>query len=165
MKPVANEGSVQCAWCSAELKRGSLKTPLGHGVCLACSAAGAGTAIEDLAHIGREALDGLPFGAIQISGDGLITGYNTAESRLSGLAAAQVMGKHFFRDVAPCAAVQDFGGKFAALRASGQNGRGQLRFIFKYARGAKLVEVVMVYDAATDRSTLLVKPVLTEPKL
>jgi hypothetical protein len=40
-----------------------------------------------------------------------------------------------------------------------------LRFVFKYARGAKLVEIAMVHDAATDVTTLLVKAILSEPNL
>ena len=40
-----------------------------------------------------------------------------------------------------------------------------MRFVFKYARGAKLVEIAMVHDAATDVTTLLVKAILSEPNL
>ena len=121
--------------------------------------------MEDLSGVDADLLDALPFGAIQLTGDGVITGYSRGESALSGLAAKQVIGKHFFRDVAPCASVKEFAGKFAELRAGGEGGRAKLRFVFKYARGAKLVEIAMVHDAGTDVTTLLVKAALTEPKL
>jgi photoactive yellow protein len=76
-----------------------------------------------------------------------------------------VIGKNFFRNIAPCAAVREFQGTLEAMRAKGKNDRAKLSFVFKYARGAKLVEVAMVYHADTDTATLLVKVVLSEPKL
>src|SRR5271154_4129554 len=158
-------GPVVCAWCAAEMRRGNLSSPLSHGICLACLAGAAGQAVEDLSGVDADLLDALPFGAIQLTGDGVITGYSRGESALSGLAAKQVIGKHFFRDVAPCASVKEFAGKFAELRAGGEGGRAKLRFVFKYARGAKLVEIAMVHEAGTDVTTLLVKAALTEPKL
>ncbi len=94
-----------------------------------------------------------------------IVGYSRKQSALSGLAPEAVIGKHFFREIAPCPAVGDLQGKFPALRAAGQNGHTKLLFVFKYARGTKLIEVALVYDAKTDRSTLLVKVVRSEPSL
>jgi photoactive yellow protein len=156
---------VVCAWCETELKRGNLKSPLSHGICLSCMAAAAGEPLEDLSRLDSDLLDALPFGAIQLQGDGSITAYNRGESALSGLAPEAAVGRNFFRDVAPCTAVKEFGGKFDALRARRENGRAKLRFVFKFAHGARLVEVVMIYRAATDTATLLVKLVLSEPPL
>jgi photoactive yellow protein len=48
------------------------------------------------------ALDALPFGVIGMAPDGTVTSYNTAESRLSGLTPANVIGRHFFSAVAIC---------------------------------------------------------------
>lgn len=125
----------------------------------------AGDPIEDLSQLPLDLLDALPFGAIQLSGDGTVIAYNRSESDLSGLTPERVLGKNFFRDVAPCTSVKEFGGQFAALRAKGVNGRAKLRFLFTFARGAKLVEVAMVYRAATDTSTLLIRLALAEPRL
>ena len=158
-------GPVICAWCAAELKRGNLRSPMSHGICLACMAAAAGDPLEDLSHVRPEVLDALPFGAIQLAGNGIITAYSQGESVLSGLSPEAVIGKDFFRDVAPCTAVQEFQGTLEKMRTKGENDRAKLRFVFKYARGAKLVEVAMVYHAATDAATLLVKVMLSEPKL
>jgi photoactive yellow protein len=47
-------------------------------------------------------LDALPFGLIGMAPDGIVTNYNTAESRLSGLTPVNVIGRHFFSAVAPC---------------------------------------------------------------
>jgi photoactive yellow protein len=147
------------------MRRGNLSSPLSHGICLPCKAGAAGQPVEDLSGIDADLLDALPFGAIQLSGDGAIVGYSRGESALSGLAAKDVIGKHFFRDVAPCASVREFAGKFEELRAGGRSGLVKLRFVFKYARGAKLVEIAMVHDGATDVTTLLVKAMLSEPNL
>jgi photoactive yellow protein len=160
-----SDGSVVCAWCAVELKRSGLKTPLSHGICLACMAAAAGEPVEDLSRMRPELLDALPFGAIQLAADGTVTGYNRAESVLSGLSPASVIGKNFFRQIAPCTAVRDFQGKLEALRGTGENGSARLLFVFKYAHGSKLVEIAMVYHAVTDSATLLVKVALSEPSL
>jgi photoactive yellow protein len=47
-------------------------------------------------------LDDLPFGVVAMSKDGTVTSYNAAESRLSGLTSANVIGRNFFSAVAPC---------------------------------------------------------------
>ena len=165
MANLLQPGPVICAWCEAELKRGNLQSPLSHGLCLACMARGAGDPIEDLSLLSAGVLDTLPFGAIQLSGDGTVIAYNRSESNLSGLAPEKVLGKNFFRDVAPCTSVKEFGGQFEALRAKGENGRAKMRFLFTFARGAKLVEVAMLYRVATDTFTLLIKLALSEPRL
>jgi photoactive yellow protein len=48
------------------------------------------------------ALDAAPFGVVAMREDGVVTSYNAAESRLSGLTPAKVVGRHFFTAVAPC---------------------------------------------------------------
>lgn len=47
-------------------------------------------------------LDELLFGVIAMEDDGVVAVYNAAESRLSGLSPAKVIGRHFFSAVAPC---------------------------------------------------------------
>jgi photoactive yellow protein len=47
-------------------------------------------------------LDELPFGVVAMSADGIVTSYNAAESRLTGLSPLRVVGRHFFSGVAPC---------------------------------------------------------------
>jgi len=48
------------------------------------------------------ALDALDFGVIGMTTNGTVERYNAFESRLAGLDAARVVGKHFFTEVAPC---------------------------------------------------------------
>ena len=47
-------------------------------------------------------LDALPFGVIQMDRSGTVLRYNATESRYSGLSRERVLGRHFFREVAPC---------------------------------------------------------------
>lgn len=47
-------------------------------------------------------LDTAPFGVVSMTLDGVVTHYNAAESRLSGLTPARVVGRRFFTGVAPC---------------------------------------------------------------
>lgn len=59
-------------------------------------------ALSQLATLSVQALDSLPFGLIAMSPDGVVVIYNQTESELSRLTPARVVGRHFFRDVAPC---------------------------------------------------------------
>jgi len=47
-------------------------------------------------------LDALDYGVVRMDVDGRVNYYNAAEQRLSGLRADQVLGRHFFSEVAPC---------------------------------------------------------------
>ncbi len=47
-------------------------------------------------------LDAVTFGIVRMDKSGHVTGYNAAEAALSGLSPRNVIGKHFFTDVAPC---------------------------------------------------------------
>lgn len=49
-----------------------------------------------------EALDGLPFGVVRMNRAYEVTLYNRYEAGLSGLSARQSLGRHFFREIAPC---------------------------------------------------------------
>jgi photoactive yellow protein len=58
--------------------------------------------LDSLEEAATTVLDALPFGLIGMAPDGIVTSYNTAESRLSGLTPVNVIGRHFFSAVAPC---------------------------------------------------------------
>ncbi len=145
-----------------ELKPGDPAKPVSHGICLPCMGFVIGVPIEDLTHIPPEYFDDLPYGVIQLKGEGTVVGYNKTEASLSKLDPARVVGKNFFRDIAPCTAVKEFAGELARMRSSGANARSELRFLFKFPHGSVLVHLAMVYDAARDTTVLLVKPLATE---
>jgi len=47
-------------------------------------------------------LDELEFGVVEMDHQCKVLRYNATESRLSGLPPSRVIGRHFFREVAPC---------------------------------------------------------------
>lgn len=59
-------------------------------------------------------LDRLAFGAIELDATGKILRYNAAEGAITGRDPASVIGKNFFREVAPCTSTSKFKGVFDA---------------------------------------------------
>ena len=55
-----------------------------------------------LAASSQDELDAISFGVIELDEKLTCTRYNKAESNFSGLRAANVVGRHFFEEVAPC---------------------------------------------------------------
>jgi len=56
--------------------------------------------------------DDLPFGVIRLDTAGRVLAYSRAESLYSGLKPQHVIGRDFFRELAPCANTAKFLGKF-----------------------------------------------------
>lgn len=65
-----------------------------------------------LARMGDSQLNDVAFGAIKLDGKGIILQYNAAEGDITGRDPSKVIGKNFFRDVAPCTNSAQFKGKF-----------------------------------------------------
>lgn len=92
-------------------------------------------------------LDALPYGMIQLDSRGVILRYSQVESRLSGLSAAECVGRHFFDEVAPCTHVADFYGRFLeGVRAAQLDTVFNFRFAFV---PPKQVRVHMFYSKVT----------------
>lgn len=87
---------------------------------------------DDLSHMTASAIDSLPFGYIALSPDGTVRKYNRYEADLARKDPKDVLGKNFFREVAPCTQVQEFEGRFRQF-VSGENGSTQLAFEFNFA--------------------------------
>lgn len=56
-------------------------------------------------------LDDLRFGVICLDAQGTILRYNLAEARLARLDRSKVVGRDFFRRIAPCTATPEFEGR------------------------------------------------------
>jgi photoactive yellow protein len=65
-------------------------------------------------------IEKLAFGAVQLDATGKILAYNSAEGEITGRKAQDVIGKNFFKDVAPCTNTPKFQGVFAAGVKAGQ---------------------------------------------
>ncbi len=91
-----------------------------------------------------ERLDELPFGAIVIDPDGTIAEYNEYETRLSHLEREAVIGKNFFRDVAPCTAVQAFEGRLRTFLKTSDRVSETFDYFFPFRHGAATVEITFL---------------------
>ena len=103
--------------------------------------------IGEVGSMGAVELDALPFGAIQLDEAGTILSYNRAEERISGRKAAEVIGKNFFRDVAPCTRVKRFFGAFQ-LGLERRELNEVFDFTFRFPTGAREVRIRMIYSRA-----------------
>jgi photoactive yellow protein len=88
---------------------------------------------NELARMSTRELDQLTFGAIQLDAKGTVLAYNATEAGITGRAAKDVIGKNFFRDVAPCTDTPQFRGAFDdGVRA------GSLSTMFEYVFDYKM---------------------------
>lgn len=87
---------------------------------------------DDLSHMTASAIDSLPFGYIALAPDGTVRKYNRYEADLARKDPKDVLGKNFFREVAPCTQVQEFEGRFRDF-VGGEDGKSQLAFEFTFA--------------------------------
>jgi len=58
--------------------------------------------VKHLGTLSREQIDGLEFGVVGFSSDGIVEIYNARESELAGLPFDSVIGSHFFSSTAQC---------------------------------------------------------------
>ncbi len=90
--------------------------------------------------------------------EGRIVAYNTQESALSGLSQTRVLGRNFFRTIAPCTCVDEFEGTLRGMIASSQAQRTQIEFLFKFnEQMATMVDIAMTTDPASGYATLLIR--------
>lgn len=72
-------------------------------------------------------LDKLPYGAIQLDGQGNIIKYNQTEGEICNRDPKEMIGRNFFTEVAPCTNTRGFKGKFdEGVQA------GNLNTLFQY---------------------------------
>lgn len=98
----------------------------------------------DLGYINRvsaDELNHLPYGLIVVDTQGHVLFYNETESKLTGFARERIIGKNFFQDVAPCARVKEFEGRFLDF-VDGKLGRVTFfDFAFHFERGTQNVVI------------------------
>lgn len=74
----------------------------------------------------------LPFGAVLLDRNGTIVKYNKAEGGIANRNPADVIGKNFFNEIAPCAKGKRFHGEFLRFHQT-----GQINVMFDYKFGYK----------------------------
>jgi len=109
-----------------------------------------------LTDLSPEAADAQPFGLIRLDRRGRVLSYNTYEERLAKLARADVLGKNFFFEIAPCTRVREFYGRFL----DGVE-RGALRttfgFVFPFPHGEREVRISMLMRPGEDAVWVVVQ--------
>ena len=106
-----------------------------------------------------DAADRLDFGAIQLDPEGTVLTYNRFESKLVGLDAKRVIGKNFFRDVAPCTDVQEFHGAFKrGMAEKNLYTKFRFQFLFKH-RDPMNVFIAIQYSSKSNTAWVFVHPV------
>ena len=87
-------------------------------------------------------IDKLAFGAIELDRNGTVIKYNAAEGAITGRNPTAVIGKNFFRDVAPCTSKPAFKGVFdAGVRDDNLN--TMFEYVFDYQMKPTKVKVHM----------------------
>jgi photoactive yellow protein len=87
-------------------------------------------------------IDKLAFGAVELDRNGTVLRYNAAEGAITGRNPAAVLGKNFFRDVAPCTSKPAFKGVFDA-GVRGDNLNTMFEYVFDYQMKPTKVKVHM----------------------
>ena len=156
--------AVACAWCGRTIQQGNPDSNVSYGLCLTCLGDQFSRPIESLMHLDNQGADQLPFGFIRMDAEGRIVAYNTRESNLSGLPRTGVLGKSFFRTVAPCTCVDAFEGELRKMMASEKAERANIEFLFKFKDRATMVNIAMTTDPTTGYATLLIRKLGDEGK-
>lgn len=100
--------------------------------------------LSKLKQLKAEELDALPYGLVVLDSDGNVVTYNDTESRLARLPRARVVGKNFFREVAPCTRVREFEGRFRDFVLSPRSKMfEEFDFIFRFAHSTQHVTIYL----------------------
>jgi photoactive yellow protein len=108
------------------------------------------TTVERLSKMTHQEVDDLPYGFIVLDSEGVVHMYNRYEERMSRIAAERVVGRNFFRDIAPCTRVEAFVGRFRALAARPLGASDRFSFRFHFMHGAQDV-LIQLARAPGDR--------------
>jgi photoactive yellow protein len=113
--------------------------------------------LKTITSIGETELDALPYGVIQLDVQGTVLRYNACEARLSGLPKQKVVGKNFFKQVAPCTDMQEFYGRFREGVTAGEL-HTTFRFHFAFKKNPCDVTVTLFYNDRDETVWVLVQP-------
>src|ERR1700761_1445560 len=102
-------------------------------------------------------IDDLDFGLIVMGGDGGVTGYNQAESKLAGLPVDQVVGRNFFVEVGPCTNNYLIAERFHDSGRSDQELDAELDYVFTYRMAPTPVRLRLLARRGSARQYLAVR--------
>jgi photoactive yellow protein len=76
--------------------------------------------------------DQLAFGVIELDREFRVQTFNSTESKLAQRSPDSTIGRHFFREVAPCTDVGDFRGRIEELMRDGVPVDAEVRFDYEF---------------------------------
>jgi photoactive yellow protein len=120
-------------------------------------------ALWRLVDVPFEDLDAMPFGAIVVDLSGGIVAYNQYEARLARKDRDAVIGKNFFRDVAPCTAVQAFEGRMQIFIRSKHAVSERFNYFFPFVHGPIEVTITFIKLRGKDQILIAVERVDRRP--
>ncbi len=126
-------GVSKCLWCGRDFS----STETAPDLCADCKGVAGGSM-----PLAAEMLDALPFGALELDARGTVLAFNHPEEDFSGYARCDVIGRNFFKEIAPCADVQEFHGRFNDFLRGSELAE---RFHFTYGFPDKDVEVLITF--------------------
>lgn len=109
-----------------------------------------------IAELTPDELDRYPVGVITLDRQGLILRYNRAEALFARRSPHGVIGRSFFGDVAPCAAVREFSGRFEEFARHHDSGAEKFAFRFAFAWGSQDVAITLVRRAEYDEIHMII---------
>ncbi|HET9030311.1 MAG TPA: PAS domain-containing protein [Candidatus Aquilonibacter sp.] len=112
--------------------------------------------LDRIEAMGESELDALPVGVITLGLDATVKRYNKMEAELARLDQKSQIGKHFFKEVAPCTANPEFQGRFEELAATPAGGVKTFDYTFKFSWGAQRVHITFIRKPNRDDVDVLV---------
>jgi len=103
-------------------------------------------------------LDALPQGVIQLNSEGIVLQYNSYEANLAGLTRENVVGKNFFKQVAPCTDVKEFYGRFRQ-GVQARKLHCKFRYHFSFKHKPIDVTVTLFYSERNQTVWVFVQPI------
>jgi photoactive yellow protein len=114
--------------------------------------------LDALESVPVDRIDDIGFGLILMDRDGGVTGYNQAESKLSGLPVDQVAGRNFFVEVGPCTNNYLIAQRYQDCAVQDQELDEQLDYVFTYRMSPTPVRLRLMARRGSDRQYLAVRP-------
>jgi photoactive yellow protein len=103
--------------------------------------------VANLRALSREQYDDLAFGIIELDRNFIVRNYNRPESLLSRRQPEDTIGKHFFREVAPCTDNPEFRGRIEALMVPDATAKeARFEFVFQFPWGRRSVIIRALPD-------------------
>lgn len=101
-------------------------------------------------------LDEQPFGIVRLDPEGVVLSYNLYEAQLARRKREDVIGKNWFKEVAPCTAVQSFYGRFRA-GIERRKLSESFEFVFPFPHEARKVDISLYYKDADSSVWVMVR--------